>query len=195
MRNSEWPLVSTGGSVKVMPTGVAPAVDGGTMARATGERADVIVSPEGAAGDELVLMSLLYNRGYGSVEYRDQPQLVTLGFADGPAYSGPAPSAVRRSIEPLSTEGATKVDVELTLAKKGDGFEYGINGVAFAKNKPVRAKPGETQVWTIVNQTKWSHPFHLHGFSFLVLDADGGMMGVVELGAPTSGAHLHADVP
>jgi FtsP/CotA-like multicopper oxidase with cupredoxin domain len=207
---------------------------------ATGERADVIVSPQGAAGDELVLMSLLYNRGYGSVEYRDQPQLVTLGFAEGPAYSGPAPSAVRRSIEPLSTEGATKVDVVLTLAKKGDGFEYGINGVAFAKNKPVRAKPGETQVWTIVNQTKWSHPFHLHGFSFLVLDAagkpahplvwkdtvdvpleetvqfvvrfddrqgtwmyhchildhaDGGMMGVLEVGTASGGRHHHSDVP
>ena len=40
---------------------------------ATGERADVIVAPRGAPGDELVLMSLLYNRGYGSVEYRDQP--------------------------------------------------------------------------------------------------------------------------
>ena len=140
---------------------------------ATGERADVIVTPKGAPGDELVLMSLLFNRGYGSVEYRDQPQLVTLGFAAGPPYSGPPPSPVRRPIEPLSTEGATRVDIDLTLAKKGDGFEYGINGVAFAKNKPIRVKPGETQIWTIVNQTKWSHPFHLHGFSFLLLDADG----------------------
>ena len=207
---------------------------------ATGERADVVVAPQGAPGDELVLMSLLYNRGYGSVEYRDQPQLVTLGFADGPAYSGPPPSSVRRSIEPLPTEGATKVDIELTLAKKGDGFEYGINGVAFAKNKPIRATPGETQIWTIVNQTKWSHPFHLHGFSFLVLDAagqpahplawkdtvdvpleqtvrfvvrfddrqgtwmyhchildhaDGGMMGVVELGTVRGAAHHHAEIP
>ena len=207
---------------------------------ATGERADVVVTPQGAPGDELVLMSLLYNRGYGSVEYRDQPQLVMLGFADGPAYSGPPAQPVRRSIEPLSTAGATNVNVELTLAKKGDGFEYGINGVAFAKNKPVRAKPGETQIWTIVNQTKWSHPFHLHGFSFLVLDADGqpahplawkdtvdvpleqtvrfvvrfddrqgtwmyhchildhadgGMMGVVELGVTAGSTHHHADVP
>jgi FtsP/CotA-like multicopper oxidase with cupredoxin domain len=207
---------------------------------ATGERADVVVTPHGAPGDELVLMSLLYNRGYGSVEFRDQPLLVTLGFAAGAAYSGPLPSPVRRPIEPLSTEGATKVEVNLTLAKKGDGFEYGINGVPFAKNKPLRAKVGETQVWTIVNQTKWSHPFHLHGFAFLVLDADGkpvhplawkdtvdvpleqtvqfvvrfddregtwmyhchildhadgGLMGVVEVGAPTGGVHHHAQVP
>ena len=141
---------------------------------ATGERADVVVSPQGTPGAELELMSLLYNRGYGSIEYREQPLLLTLGFAEGPAYSGPPPPAVRQTIEPLSTEGATKVDVRLTLAKKSDGsFEYGINGVAFAKDKPLSAKTGETQVWTITNETKWSHPFHLHGFSFLVLDEYG----------------------
>ena len=111
----------------------------------------------------------------------------------------------------------------------------------FATSRAVAAKPGETQIWTIVNQTKWSHPFHLHGFSFLVLDADGkparplawkdtvdvpleqtvrfvvrfddregtwmyhchildhadgGMMGVVEVGTATGGEHQHrADVP
>ena len=33
--------------------------------------------------------------------------------------------------------------------------------------------PGETQVWTVTNKTKWSHPFHLHGFFFQVLDETG----------------------
>ena len=37
----------------------------------------------------------------------------------------------------------------------------------------MQAKPGETQVWTIINKTKWSHPFHLHGFFFQVLDDEG----------------------
>jgi FtsP/CotA-like multicopper oxidase with cupredoxin domain len=204
---------------------------------ATGERVDVIVAPRGAPGDELVLMSLLYNRGYGSIEYREQPLLATLAFAAGPPYAGAPPRPVRRTIEPLPLDGATKVDINLTLAKTADGgFEYGINSIPFAKNKPIVAKPGETQIWTIVNQTKWSHPFHLHGFSFLVLDADGkpahpmawkdtvdvpleqtvrfvvrfddrqgtwmyhchildhadgGMMGVVELGATARREHSH----
>lgn len=35
------------------------------------------------------------------------------------------------------------------------------------------ATPGETQVWTVTNKTKWSHPFHLHGFFFQVLDGTG----------------------
>jgi FtsP/CotA-like multicopper oxidase with cupredoxin domain len=141
---------------------------------ATGERADVLVTPSAAAGEALPLQSLLYNRGYGSIEYREQPLLLTLDVAALPPYAGTFPPVVRRAIEPPSTDGATNVSVDLTLAKKPDGsFEYGINGVAFARNKPILAKLGETQVWTITNQTKWSHPFHLHGFSFLVLDADG----------------------
>jgi FtsP/CotA-like multicopper oxidase with cupredoxin domain len=35
-----------------------------------GERVDVIVNPKGKAGAPLTLRAMLYNRGYGSVEYR-----------------------------------------------------------------------------------------------------------------------------
>jgi FtsP/CotA-like multicopper oxidase with cupredoxin domain len=141
---------------------------------ATGERADVILTPRGAAGAELVLVSLLFNRGYGSVEYREQPELLRLRLADVPPYSDPPPVVTGRTIEPVPTAGATPVKLEITLEQKQDGsFEYGIDGVAFAANRPVRASPGETQVWTVTNKTKWSHPFHLHGFFFQVLDENG----------------------
>jgi len=52
-------------------------------------------------------------------------------------------------------------------------FEYGINGIPFWEAKPVMAKLGETQLWTVENTTPWSHPLHLHGFFFLVLDENG----------------------
>ncbi len=91
-----------------------------------------------------------------------------------PAYAGGSLPAVRRAIDPISTSGATAVNIEFTIAQRSTGaFEYGINGVPFAKNHPISAKPGETQVWTITNKTKWSHPFHLHGFFFQVLDDKG----------------------
>jgi FtsP/CotA-like multicopper oxidase with cupredoxin domain len=141
---------------------------------AAGERADVIVTPDAAPGAELVLMSLLYNRGYGSVEFREQPQLLTVDIADMPAHVGAPLPEVRRSIEPLPTAGATPVTIDLTLEKGRDGnFAYGINGVPFASDRPLRAKLGETQIWTVNNRTKWSHPFHLHGFFFQVLDEKG----------------------
>jgi FtsP/CotA-like multicopper oxidase with cupredoxin domain len=42
-----------------------------------------------------------------------------------------------------------------------------------AKLASFRASVGETQIWTVTNQTKWSHPIHLHGFFFQVLDKNG----------------------
>src|SRR5215472_5132057 len=134
---------------------------------APGERADVIVAPKLKPGSELEILSFPFNRGYGSVEFRAAEQLMTLAVADEPPYDGVVTPQLRRRIEPISTAGATPVDIEFTLAQRADGtFEYGINGSPFAKHHPISAKPGETQVWTIVNKTKWSHPFHLHGFFF-----------------------------
>ncbi len=140
---------------------------------AVGERADLIVTPRPAPTRQLVLRSLLYNRGYGSVEYRDIEDLLTVRIADALPYSGPPPPKVARSIAPLTRAGATEVNLKFTLAQTREGFEYGINGVPFAKAKPVRAAVGETQIWEVTNTTKWSHPLHLHGFFFQVLDDKG----------------------
>jgi FtsP/CotA-like multicopper oxidase with cupredoxin domain len=52
-------------------------------------------------------------------------------------------------------------------------FDGGWTVEAAIPFKSLRYAPGETQVWTIVNKTKWSHPFHLHGFFFQVLDEKG----------------------
>jgi FtsP/CotA-like multicopper oxidase with cupredoxin domain len=141
---------------------------------APGERADVIVTPRANKdGQPLVLRSLLFNRGYGSVEFRDIEDLIAIEMAPLPEDTEPVTVATRRDIEPLQAAGATPVQVDLTLAQKTDGaFEYGINGVPFSKG-PIAAKAGETQLWTVKNTTKWSHPFHLHGFFFQVVDDNG----------------------
>ena len=47
---------------------------------------------------------------------------------------------------------------------------YRINDRPGWNATPVPASPGEVQLWTVENTTKWSHPLHLHGFFFLVLD-------------------------
>ena len=197
---------------------------------APGERADVIVAPQGKPGEELMLQSRLHNRGYGSVEFREEPDLVFLKLAALPPVQTPVLPKIGRAIAPLSAAGAVATTIELTLGQKSPAeYEFGINGVPFAHGKPLRATVGETHVWTVKNTTKWSHPFHLHGFFFQVLDekgqpvrplawkdtvdvpleksvrlivrfderpgswmyhchildhADGGLMGMLELGAP-----------
>ena len=37
----------------------------------------------------------------------------------------------------------------------------------------LRAKIGETQLWTLTNKAIWAHPIHLHGYFFQVLDEKG----------------------
>ena len=131
-----------------------------------GERADVIVTPQAEPGGEFVLRSLLHDRGYGSTELRDIEDLIAISIADMPSYEGAPLPQVRRTIKPISTDGATQLELDLTLMQDpGDlSFEYGINGVPFWRATPVLATMGETQVWTLENTTPWSHPVHLYGF-------------------------------
>ena len=146
--------------------------DHDTLVLGAGERADVIVKPTAEPGSELLLVSLLHDRGFGSTEYRSNEALIDIAIADMPPYEGAKLPETQRPITPYRVEGATEVELDLTLVQDPAdlSFEYGINHRPFWKAKPVLAKLGETQVWTVRNTTPWSHPLHLHGFFFMVLD-------------------------
>ena len=75
-----------------------------------------------------------------------------------------------RNIEPIDVAGAVHHRIELTIAIGNNDVVMGINGVPHARVKPIEAAIGETHVWTIVNNTDFAHPFHLHGYFFQVLD-------------------------
>ena len=135
-----------------------------------GERVDVIVAPKGKAGTPLPLRAMLYNRGYGSVEYRSVEELLTIEFSKDPPLTAP-PVAISRQLPVPTAAGATRVDVVLKLPPmKNNQSEFQINGEPFWKAKPFRAKLGEKQLWVVKNDSDWDHPFHLHGYFFHVLD-------------------------
>jgi FtsP/CotA-like multicopper oxidase with cupredoxin domain len=140
-----------------------------------GERVDLIVAPKGTPRSSIVLRAMLYNRGYGSVEYRTIEELMTIEFSDQPALTKAVLPSTTRAFAPPSAADATKVDVVLTLPPQDSSgqSEFRVNGVPFWKAKPYLAKLGETQLWTVRNDTKWDHPFHLHGFFFMPVDAQG----------------------
>ena len=49
-----------------------------------------------------------------------------------------------------------------------------INGQEFDLNRvDITAPLGATEIWQVENVVSMDHPFHLHGFSFQVLDRDG----------------------
>lgn len=141
-----------------------------------GERVDVIVTPKGKAGAPLPLRAMLYNRGYGSVEYRAVEEVLTIEFT-GDAPIAAKPISVARAMAAPSIEGATRVDVVLTLPPmKNNKSEFQVNGVPFWKAKPFASKLGETQLWIVKNESDWDHPFHLHGFFFHVIDENGAAL-------------------
>ena len=138
-----------------------------------GERVDVIVNPKGKAGAPLTLRAMLYNRGYGSVEYRSVEDVLTIEFTkEAPVAAKPI--TVARELPVPSIDGATPVNVVLTLPPMKDNkSEFQVNGVPFWKAKPYAAKLGEKQLWIVKNDSDWDHPFHLHGFFFQVIDEKG----------------------
>lgn len=142
---------------------------------APGERLDLVVAPHPAEdGAELVLRSGLFNRGYGSVEYRSPEDLLVIRFSGSPVSERWQRTSLRSFGATADRAATTNVALELTLAQTDERtFTYGINGKPFGAGVVVRARVGETQVWTLTNSTKWSHPFHLHGFFFEVLDSLG----------------------
>jgi FtsP/CotA-like multicopper oxidase with cupredoxin domain len=138
-----------------------------------GERVDVIVAPKGKAGTPLPLRAMLYNRGYGSVEYRAVEEVLTIEFTkEAPIVAKPVTTA--RALPMPTVEGATPLDVVLTLPPmKNNKSEFQVNGVPFWKAKPYTARLAEKQLWIVKNESEWDHPFHLHGFFFHVIDDNG----------------------
>jgi FtsP/CotA-like multicopper oxidase with cupredoxin domain len=135
-----------------------------------GERADLVLVPKGAAGTELPLRWVPYDRGFGSTFRRPEEVIATVRF-EGRAVKPPPLPATGRRIEALATAGATPIEVKFTQDKVNGKFALGINGVP--GQTTFHAYVGETQIWTLINTIEFAHPFHLHGFFFQVLDGDG----------------------
>jgi FtsP/CotA-like multicopper oxidase with cupredoxin domain len=169
LQGQKFTVVGTDGGLQERPT------TSEVLLVTPGERVDVIVAPTGDPGSQMPVYSMLYNRGYGSVEFRSIEQVLTLAFSPEKPMTPPPPPAVSRTITPPSATGATTVNMTLGLPPMDASgrSEFQINGAPFARAKPFRAALGETQLWVIKNDTKWDHPFHLHGFFFMPVDEKG----------------------
>ena len=135
-----------------------------------GERADVVFTPADEPGTRNVLRWVPTERGYGTVFARPREDMLLIETVSAPRVAPEPIPEVLRSIEPIDIAGAVHQRIELTIAIGHSDVVMGINGVPHARVKPIDAAIGETHVWTIVNDTDFAHPFHLHGYFFQVLD-------------------------
>ncbi|MBK8257253.1 MAG: multicopper oxidase family protein [Polyangiaceae bacterium] len=145
-----------------------------------GERADVLVVPVDTPGETRTLRWIAYDRGYGTAFERPPVDLLSIEASDLPAEDAGEIGSVGRDIEVINTVGATPVEIALTMDQSGETTTLGINGVPFGQAPPIAAAVGETQVWTVKNEMAWAHPFHLHGFFFQLLDANGAALAPLE---------------
>jgi FtsP/CotA-like multicopper oxidase with cupredoxin domain len=158
--------------------------DGGLAARSMdvynivltpGERADAIFTPASAPGSETMLSWVPVDRGYGSQFARPWEDLMKIetvaDAAVAPVMSGAEPVELR-TIEPIDIAGATHRDIALTIGVTSHDVEMGINGVPHSHAKPIEVKLGATEVWNVINDTDFAHPFHVHGYFFQVLDPE-----------------------
>ena len=135
-----------------------------------GERADAVFTPTDPPGTTNILRWIPTERGYGSTFNRPAEDMLRIETVDAaPVEPEPIPAELR-TIEPIDITNATERTLDLTISITSTDVEMGINGVPFWKAEPLEATIGETQVWRLINNTDFAHPFHLHGYFFQVLD-------------------------
>lgn len=149
---------------------------------APGERVDLVLQVDGAAGETWELLNLPYERGH--MTGGDSPAPVLRLRLVGPRLGELAPlPAALREIAPLPEPIRAR---RLVLTEEmegasgghgghgsGSGPRFFINGEAHPHITPLEARLGEVESWEVVNETEMDHPFHLHGFFFQVVERAG----------------------
>jgi FtsP/CotA-like multicopper oxidase with cupredoxin domain len=172
--NGRFFNVSLGGrTMRVVGTdgGLVPRpFDVTSLLMSPGERVDLFVVLNGAAGDQIRLTSEPYDRGHDS---GDGPPLdlatITL---EGDAVEGkPLPDAG----PPLDLlpEDAEPVPLVLDEEFREGEITFTINGAAFPDVPMIGVPLGGVRRLEIRNDAEMDHPFHLHGFFFQEVERDG----------------------
>ncbi|CAN5468007.1 multicopper oxidase MmcO [soil metagenome] len=73
--------------------------------------------------------------------------------------------------------GISGADINLVAELSGGMMKYdwAINGRPFPDNQPLSIVEGQRATLTFTNRTMMWHPMHLHGHTFQMLDASGGL--------------------
>lgn len=140
---------------------------------APGERYDVVVHLDRAAGDIISLYTLEVDRGHGAVD-AGPLELVQIEVENGMPSSGAIPSS-GPAITPLAVSASTTTR-RFVLREELEGAAgslFFINDERWPLNTPVPVALGDVEVWEIVNDADSEHPVHVHGHFWQVLDRDG----------------------
>ena len=147
---------------------------------AGGERAELLVRAGEEPGDRALLRSLPYDRYLPQTRpanWTDTLHLLTVrvstaGESETPVGASPPIPEELRPVPALDPAEATRTRT-MTLTKNR------INGRTMDMDRiDATARLGTTEVWEIENLVGMDHTFHLHGFQFQLLEADGSVADV-----------------
>jgi FtsP/CotA-like multicopper oxidase with cupredoxin domain len=77
-----------------------------------------------------------------------------------------------RAVNPLSARPPSRV-VPVALTGNMASYQWSMNGQVYGQNQPLMVEQGERVEISLVNKTMMSHPMHLHGHHFQVVEIDG----------------------
>jgi FtsP/CotA-like multicopper oxidase with cupredoxin domain len=167
LRDHTWIKLGGDGGLAEHPESVPRTV------LAPSERADLVFIPTAEPGSTVTLSSIPVDRGFGTATGRRRTPLLEVATVGDPRVAPePVLAAIPeqlREIPPIDVSDAIAQTVELTIDLSAPPEDMmGINGQPH--DHMLEARIGETQVWSLVNDTDFDHPFHLHGYFFQVLD-------------------------
>jgi FtsP/CotA-like multicopper oxidase with cupredoxin domain len=135
-----------------------------------GERVDLVYTPADAPGERYTMRWVPVNRGWGTQTGRVPKDLLHIVTVNERSVTPAAIPQTLKEIPAIDISEAIEHRIEMTIMRAGATTEMGFNNVHHDHARPLVARLGETHVWTIVNDTDFAHPFHLHGYFFQVLD-------------------------
>jgi FtsP/CotA-like multicopper oxidase with cupredoxin domain len=166
------------------------AVDFHEIGLSSGERVDLILTAHGGTGKPSTLMNgqnhMVHTDGFEQeperelmmLEYSGKPGNNDdmeiphhLGMVDKPEVNaGEYEFRLFEDLDPSMADiisGAVPEDAPIRRAR------FGINGQIFPDVTPHVARLGTVESWTVINETDMDHPFHVHGYRFIVDSING----------------------
>ncbi len=145
-----------------------------------GERAELYLDPKLQRGRTVDVQWQDSDRFHVGSQRPPEPMLrwETVGDAPPDEKAPALPSHLRDVLQLTATKTRTLEMGDVDDGKGGTGL--GFNGETFDRSTPLMANVGETELWEVTNTTAYDHPFHLHGFSFQVMQSGSAAWPVME---------------
>ena len=161
----QWHVIGTDGGLVPTPW------DTPTLLVAPGERYDVMLIPTGAAGTDLALMDLPYDRGHDSGK-DPALQVATLHIGADAALTGRVLPTTTSEIGALPS-GAPDHSVTLDESLQNGVQVFTINGATYPNVPTFDVTVDGLTHLQVQNNSEMDHPFHVHGVFFQLVSTNG----------------------